>query len=149
MTRTLLAGTVLCLTACSASAPVLDSAAMQTRLAPVPTNIPDGKCALLLSPREEGAAPVFFQVVGRRDAFIALDKKQHKLSLKQAKGKLANGVWTEQELLGHRLTVNVNLRHADATNDGQHFRGVISLTKPGGWSNAIPIEGTTQCRSRN
>ncbi len=146
MKRMLLAGTVLLLAACSASTPVLDSAAMQARLAPVPTNIPEGQCALLLHPREEGAAAIFFQVIGRREAFIALDKKQHRLTLKQANSRLRNGIWLEQELLGHRLTVTINLRHSDATDSPQLYRGVISLTKPGGWSNAIPIEGRAECR---
>jgi len=148
--RTLLAGTVLCLAACSASTPVLESAALQDRLAPVPTNIPKGQCALVLTAREEGSPPIFFQVLGRREAFIALDKKQHRLTLRQANHKLESGVWLKQELLGHRLSVSVTLRRtADNTTDAEAYRGVMALTKPKGWSNAIAIEGKTECRSQS
>lgn len=149
MKRTLLAGTVLCLTACSASTPVLESAALQGRLAPVPTNIPKGQCALVLTARSDSAEPIFFQVLGRREAFIALDRKQHRLTLRQANHKLENGVWLKQDLLGHRLSVGVTLRKTGGTEAGQSYRGVLTLTKPKGWSNAIAIEGKTECRSRN
>ncbi|WP_262689731.1 hypothetical protein [Kordiimonas aestuarii] len=149
MKRTLLAGVLLCLAACRAPSSVLDSAALQDRLAPVPTAIPKGQCAIVLMPRAEKADPIFFQVLGRREAFIALDKKQQRLTLKRANNKLENGLWLKQELEGHRLSISLTLRPINAAQDTAPYRGVVSLTRPAGWSNAIAVKGRIECQSRN
>ena len=147
MKRTTLAGVLLCLAACSAPSSILGSAALQDRLSPVPVHIPKGKCALTLTERGEQSTlePIFVEILGRREAFIALDTKRHRLTLRRADNKLASGLWLKQDLEGHRLLVSLSLRRMDdGTND--RFQGVLILTKPDQWSNAIPVEGKTSCQ---
>ncbi|WP_417451033.1 hypothetical protein [Kordiimonas sp.] len=152
MKREILAGALLCLVACSTPDSVIESAAMQKRLSPVPVSIPKGQCALILTSRNTPTEPIFFQILGRRKAFVALDNKLRHLTLRRANNKLDNGLWLSQELEGHRLTSSLTLYAVSPAGpqegDEPHYRGVVSLTRPDGWSTAMPVDGRLECQSR-
>ncbi len=106
-----------------------------------------GQCALVLRPRpEEGALeepPIFAQT--GNDVTMILESRQVSLRRTESANETVAEMPRSQTFVAPTLQAKLLLRES-ASGGGAPLQGVLSLTKPNGWSTVIPVEGGRRCR---
>lgn len=106
-----------------------------------------GQCALVLRPRpEEGApeeAPIFAQT--GNDVTMILEGRQVSLRRTESSDEMVAKTPRSQTFGASTLQAKLLLRQGTG-DSGTPLQGVLSLTKPNGWSTVIPVEGGRRCR---
>lgn len=106
-----------------------------------------GQCALLLRPRtEEGMppeAPFFAQT--DETATMVLEGRPVTMRRSDSTDEQVAGTPRSQTFASPTLSAKLMIRQS-ARAGGAPVQGVLSLTKPNGWSTVIPVDGGRQCR---
>ncbi|NVJ98189.1 MAG: hypothetical protein HWE25_08555 [Alphaproteobacteria bacterium] len=105
----------------------------------------DGSCIWIFSLRTESAdqTPVFG--FSGRTGYLAINGERQHLALEKASDNMVMGVSHQQSFRSDELVATLVLREAtDAP--ARTLDGVLSLTKPSGWSTVLPLRGTEICR---
>lgn len=106
-----------------------------------------GQCALVLRPRlEDGSqaeAPIFAQT--DNDVTMILEGRQVSLRRTESSSEIVAATPRSQTFVAPTLRAKLLVRESTDTS-GAPLQGVLSLTKPNGWSTVIPVDGGRRCR---
>ncbi|SDE01527.1 hypothetical protein SAMN04488071_1799 [Kordiimonas lacus] len=107
-----------------------------------------GQCALVLRPRPEDGAPAEapFFAQSDNDVTMILEGRQVSLRRTESSSDLVTATLPRsQAFVAPTLSAKLLIRQSDSS-DGAPLQGVLSLTKPNGWSTVIPVDGGRRCR---
>ncbi|MFC4349466.1 hypothetical protein ACFO5Q_16555 [Kordiimonas lipolytica] len=106
-----------------------------------------GQCALVLRPRTEDGtpaqAPIFAQT--EDNVTMVVEGRQMTLRRSETSEERVADIPRGQTFTAPTLKAKLMLRQS-VSETGAPLQGVLSLTKPNGWSTVIPVDGGRQCR---
>ena len=114
------------------------------------SELPDGKCGMILWTLEENLPAPVFQYLSGDSGRISLNGKTIKLFRQTANGATAFGVSEQQSFLNEAgdLKVSVDTRIGLGFDGGAYLeRGLIALENNDGWRTVTPVAGITGCRT--
>lgn len=113
------------------------------------SNLPAGKCGMLLWTLDAGKPVMIFRMVVREDAEMIINEVPTRLALASESGNQVFGVARELEYTGQAgMVVRVSVNFGQNFDGGTYLeKGLISLTNSEGWERVNPVAGLAGCRS--
>lgn len=106
-----------------------------------------GQCALVLRPREAEDSPAEAPIFAQTDNNVTMVVEGRRVTLRRSEtsDEQVADMPRSQTFTAPTLKANLMLRQSVSGTDAP-LQGVLSLTKPNGWSTVIPVDGGRQCR---
>ena|GEM_PF-1588039 len=106
-----------------------------------------GQCALVLRPRVEDGTPAQAPIFAQTDDNVTMVVEGRRMTLRRSEtsDERVADIPRSQTFASTTLRANLMLRQSAGGTDAP-LQGVLSLTKPNGWSTVIPVDGGRQCR---